>query len=175
VPKSRELAALGLVTVERERVERVIKGRKRVVWGAVHYFVHRQPVTPKNAKNRPILLKSFSSTVEQIDSQSLSNPPVSDVSLNTSAHEHNQSHQSDRDSVGTDDDFIKAILENPKTKDPQGQIAAALAIIKERAHATGVKIQSVKYYEKALENFNFESGNDREELLRRLRTEREEV
>lgn len=76
----RELVALGFVTMERERVERVIGGRRRVVMGAVHYIVYRQPVTSKSAKKQPFLLKSISSTVEEIDSQFLSETPSGTVS-----------------------------------------------------------------------------------------------
>lgn len=71
----RELIALGLVTMEHKRVERVIGGRKRVVFDAVHYFVHRQPVAAKNAKKQPFLLESIFSTVEKIDSQISSETP----------------------------------------------------------------------------------------------------
>jgi hypothetical protein len=76
----RELVALGLASMERERVERVIKGRKRVVFGITRYFVHRQPAARKKTESKPFLLKSISSTVEKIDSQVFSNPPVGAVS-----------------------------------------------------------------------------------------------
>ena len=63
----RELIALGFVTVRRERVERIIDGRRRVVMGRARYTVHKNPC---------VLLKSISSTVEEIDSQVFPNPPV---------------------------------------------------------------------------------------------------
>ena len=72
----RELVATqGLVTMERERIERVIGCRKRVVLGACHYFVHRQPVPSASRKKQPFLLKSLSSTVEEIDPQFISQHP----------------------------------------------------------------------------------------------------
>lgn len=67
----------------------------------------------------------------------------------------------------TTDALKKAVLQ--KCEDPGGTLAATLDIIIERAQASGVQIRSAKYLETALQNFNFESGNDREELLRRLR------
>jgi hypothetical protein len=62
----RELIALGLVTAERERVSRIIKGRERVVLGRTKYTVHK-PNT---------LLRSISSTVEEIDSQDVPKAPA---------------------------------------------------------------------------------------------------
>jgi len=52
--------------MERERVTRIIGGRKRVVLGSVRYLVQRSPVAREIAKTRPFLLQSFSSTVEKI-------------------------------------------------------------------------------------------------------------
>jgi hypothetical protein len=63
----RELVTFGLVSVERVRVERFINGRRRVVLGPCRYTVHREPT---------VLQQSISSTVEEIDSQVLSNPPM---------------------------------------------------------------------------------------------------
>jgi hypothetical protein len=63
----KELIAFGFVTFRRERVKRFIKGRQRVVLGAYQYTVHKNPC---------VLLKSISSTVEEIDSQVFPNPPV---------------------------------------------------------------------------------------------------
>jgi len=73
----RELITFGFVTTDRERIERFIGGRKRVVLGRTRYRVHRQPMSPcsKISKKPNVLLKSISSTVEEIDSQDLSNPP----------------------------------------------------------------------------------------------------
>ncbi len=71
----RELVAYGLVSVERERVERFIGGRRRVVLGRCRYTVHRQAVAPKTIKKPRILQESIPSTVEEIDPQYLSTPP----------------------------------------------------------------------------------------------------
>ena len=82
----RDLVALGLVTMERERVKRVIKGRIRVVRSFTKYVVFRSPTTNESAakrkqngntdaKNQPILLQSISSTVVEIDSQFFSETP----------------------------------------------------------------------------------------------------
>jgi hypothetical protein len=76
----RELVALGRASWERHRVERVIQGRRRVVLGRVHYYVHREPIIRKTAQTRPFLLQSISSTVEKIDRQFLSNPPTGAMS-----------------------------------------------------------------------------------------------
>jgi len=75
----RELVAAGFVTVDRERVLRIVNGRKRVVMGRCHYFVHRSPIDPKASKRPQILLKSLSCTVQEKDPQYVSNPPFSTV------------------------------------------------------------------------------------------------
>ena len=77
----RELVAYGLVTIERERIERFLGGRRRVVLGPCHYTVHRQAVFPKTAKKPKILQESIFSTVEEIDSQYLSKPPGGSAGL----------------------------------------------------------------------------------------------
>jgi hypothetical protein len=124
----RELIALGLVSFDRERVERFVKGRKRVVLGRTRYCVHRraqiqhyqQNVTPnreldgsekpndfggpvpKIIKTPNVLLKSISSTVEEIDSQILSVTPIealpSAFGFRVSAVGHVMSHPIDRSS-----------------------------------------------------------------------------
>lgn len=77
LPAMRELIAAGFVSVERERVLRLINGRKRFVMGRCHYFVHRNPVNVKASKKPQILLKSLSRTVQERDPQYVSNPPGS--------------------------------------------------------------------------------------------------
>ena len=69
----RELIALGLVTVKRPRVWRVLGGRMRSVLAEAQYTVHREPVLknlqkPKDS-SKVDLQQSISSTVEEIDSQ----------------------------------------------------------------------------------------------------------
>jgi hypothetical protein len=97
LPAMRELVALGLVTMERERIERVIAGRKRVVLGVCHYFVHRQAVAPANRKTKPFFLKSISSTVEEIDRQDLSQHPGSACRRGRGADSGLESVKRDRD------------------------------------------------------------------------------
>lgn len=70
-----ELIALGFVSMRRERVERIIDGRRRVVLGVCHYIVHKHPVVPKNVEKPPNLLKSLSCTEQKKDSQYLSKTP----------------------------------------------------------------------------------------------------
>jgi hypothetical protein len=65
----RELTIAGLVRTERERVTRIVDGRKRVVFGRAHYFVPRQAISEENIKKQPILLRSISSTVQEVDPQ----------------------------------------------------------------------------------------------------------
>jgi hypothetical protein len=90
----RELVAIGLVTYDFERVVRFIGGRRRVVRGRTRYVVHKEAITPNSGSStaqnpnvlggsvreiieKPrILLKSISSTVEEIDSQDLSEAPT---------------------------------------------------------------------------------------------------
>jgi hypothetical protein len=90
----RELVAMGFVTRDFERVLRFIGGRRRMVRGRTQYKVHREAsisnaddstsqkpnvlgeAARKIVKNPNILLKSISSTVEEIDSQEVSNPPT---------------------------------------------------------------------------------------------------
>lgn len=97
----RELRDAGLVTFDRERVPRIIGGRKRVVAGRSRYVVHKTLVKAKptdsfNENTRVsgymlqkssvkprILLKSISSTVQKIDPQGFSNPPYEPVPSNS--------------------------------------------------------------------------------------------
>jgi hypothetical protein len=68
----RELAAAGLVSFERERLLRVVRGRRREVLGRTRYVVHRGPAGGDGATAQGpqvVLQKSISSTVEEIDSQ----------------------------------------------------------------------------------------------------------
>jgi hypothetical protein len=80
----RELKEAGLVSFERERVIRFIRGRWREVRGCTEYKVYKVPV-PSDSRSpaaRPgahcgkvILLESISSTVEEIDSQVFTEAP----------------------------------------------------------------------------------------------------
>ncbi len=71
----RELVAAGFVSVDRERVLRIVNGRKRVVMGQCHYSVHRNPIDATTTPKPQILLKSLSCTVQEKDPQYVSNPP----------------------------------------------------------------------------------------------------
>jgi len=64
------------------------------------------------------------------------------------------------------DDLKKSYL--AKCKDPDGVLSLAIDIIVERAESSGVKIKSEKYLETAINNFSFESGKDRDELVGRM-------
>jgi hypothetical protein len=170
----RELQVLGYVTVKRERVLRVIGGRKRMVLGAVHYVVHRQPVATeqlsKTPKAKPILLESIPSTVEKIDSQFFSDSPVGD-SFGSSALDSSASRQV----TSANSDDYASYLERLKREylarceDPEGQIALALEIVCERILSSRIRVSSNAYFDVALMNF-FEDENDREKLRRRLHT-----
>jgi hypothetical protein len=119
----RELIALGLVTLERRRVWRVLGGRMRSVLGEARYTVHREPV-PKNHQkanksSKVDLLKSIPSTVEEIDSQYLSNPPLGAGSVlvcssKVLAEQRNHPHQST--AVKDEDDCSSTVNENSKPK-----------------------------------------------------------
>jgi hypothetical protein len=156
----RELVALGLASMERERVERVIKGRKRAVFGIAHYFVYRQPATRKKPRTKPFLLESISSTVEKIDSQVFPNPPtgaVSNYSVVSSVVLENQkgriSHHHP-EQPKPDDDFpsrfeklqnaAQAILVE-RGEDAEF-VEAAIQFIDERAAALGKSPASAAYY-----------------------------
>jgi hypothetical protein len=66
-----------------------------------------------------------------------------------------------------DDDFKKIVL--AKCEDSNGDVSIALNIIIERARRSGINIASPKYLEVALDRFNFQEGQDREELMQRRR------
>jgi hypothetical protein len=103
----RELIALGLVTLERPRVWRMIGGRMRAVLAEAHYTVHREPVLKNHQKaegsSKVDLLKSISSTVEEIDSQYVSKPPLSAASVpvcfskGSAERAHHHHHATDED------------------------------------------------------------------------------
>lgn len=61
------------------------------------------------------------------------------------------------------DDLKKSFLS--KCQDPHGQIAAIVEIVCGRAERSGVVIKTESYLEKAVESFDTQGGQDREELL----------
>lgn len=76
----RELIAVGLVTLKRARVCRLIDGRRRSVLGETQYTVHREPVLKDHHEakdsSKVDLVKSISSTVVEIDSQFIPEIPT---------------------------------------------------------------------------------------------------
>jgi hypothetical protein len=56
-----------------------------------------------------------------------------------------------------------------KCQDPEGMIAAIVEIVCERATKSGVKIRTEAYIQKAVESFDTQVWQDREELQRRLK------
>lgn len=65
------------------------------------------------------------------------------------------------------DDLKKSFLS--KCTDPRGEIAIVVEIVCERAAKSGTAIKSEAYIAKAVETFDFEAGQDKEELQQRLR------
>jgi hypothetical protein len=61
------------------------------------------------------------------------------------------------------DDFKKRVL--AKCEDPAGDLAIALDVIVERVRRSGVNVTSQKYLEVALERFDFQAGQDREDWM----------
>jgi hypothetical protein len=185
----RELQALGLVTIDRERVMRVIKGRKRKVFGIARYFVHRQPINEKNLINKPFLLKSVSSTVEEIDSQVLSNPPfgveyqgevVVPGSDSKDVYGKNQNHHRKDDDASVSLSRLEKLLVKAKTflvnkdEDPEF-VEAALEFIEERSEMCGGTPASAKYYIASFETLKHSSEDMAEiwEIVNRKRELRE--
>jgi hypothetical protein len=85
LPAMRELVAAGLVTAKRTRVWQKMDGRMRAVAGPTEYTVHREPAPKIHQKTRHSskvhLQKSIFSTVQEMDPQVLSNPPVRGAGL----------------------------------------------------------------------------------------------
>ena len=65
------------------------------------------------------------------------------------------------------DDLKKLFLE--KCENPNEYTSAALDIIISRAEASGVTIRTVNYLETSMEAFNFQYGQDHEELMQAVR------
>lgn len=153
----RELIGAGLVTVERESVLRIIEDRRRVVWAGTRYTVHRQSLPienhqnigvcarpiPKTVKKPNVLPKSISSTVEEIDPQYLSNPPlgagsVSVLPLNCS--EIPPSGVSHHQHPATDDDDCGLPSKESSKPKPETKGKIPVEEIAERAPKTEIKL-----------------------------------
>jgi hypothetical protein len=79
---------------------------------------------------------------------------------------HTENHQRSADDFSNGDrldDFKKKVL--AKCKDPNGQLATALDVIVERVMRAGVPITSPNYLEAALQRFDFQRGQDREDWM----------
>ena len=142
------------MTMHRERVERVIKGRRRTVLGRVLYVIHKRP---------PILLQSISSTVEEIDSQYLSNPPLAassgesarEIASGRARESYHQKH------LATDDGFRSSTSQSSKkakaktillSKGLDSQLVdVALARVSDLAGAIKVVPGSPAYYVASVE------------------------
>ena len=61
------------------------------------------------------------------------------------------------------DDYKKIVL--AKCKDPDGILSTALDVIIDRATRSGINVASPNYLEVALDRFNFEEGQDREDWM----------
>jgi hypothetical protein len=157
-----ELMAVGLASRERETVTIYKSGRRRVVWGACHYFVYRQP---KTTKKPYILPMPDSSAAEESGTQVFSETPTS-ARLGSAGSDFVVSEaEREKSSSPADrlDDFKKITL--AKCKDPDGILSTALDIIIDRARGSGINVTSPRYLETSLKRFNFEEGQDREELM----------
>ncbi len=112
----KELIKKGWASCVRERVEHWKDGRKRIVLGRAHYFVHREPQTVKSPM---ILLKSDSPTVGEPDPQSISKTPYSDCGRRGSSDvqpENEIEEQSSSPTPAPDDDARIGASASPNRK-----------------------------------------------------------
>jgi hypothetical protein len=127
LPAMRELIATGYVTVKRPRVWRMIGGRMRAVAGPTQYTVHREPAPRIDQQSKDSskvhLQESISSTVQKMDSQFFSNPPLrADGSVFS---EHTQGLEITVESnhqrhLPADDEFSASSFNNMKTEKARG-------------------------------------------------------
>lgn len=99
-------------------------------------------------------------TIQTPDSR-LQNTPSSD----RSPQDHKTVESSS--SSGKLDDFKKSFLS--KCEDPHGIVAAMIEIVCARAEKSGIQIRSEAYIAKAIETFDTQSGQDKEDLQQFLR------
>jgi len=133
------------------------------VLGTCHYFVHRQPVPSANRKKQPFLLKSFSSTVEEIDPQFISQHPGGpcrgrDSEVNSAKRDLRHHHRQI-----ADDDCAPSLPTNEKPNrievlqdraidhliglgEDRETVEVAIEMIDERAARFGTTPKSEKYY-----------------------------
>lgn len=159
-----ELMAAGYVTRQRESVEIYQRGRKRVVWGRAHYWVHRQPKVATNSRTskKPYILPMPDfSAAEESGTQFLSNPPsgvecrggglsseIDSRKVTQSNHRHPEK-ETDDDSV-----FVRAkrMLLETRPAEEAPYIENGLEMIGHRVHESGIKPASPQYYIQAYEN-----------------------
>jgi hypothetical protein len=173
----RELIDAGLVGLEFEMAVRFIGGRRRAVRSRSQYTVHRTAQEPNDSggadpqfvEKPRILLKSISSTVEEIDSQDLSKlPPPATASGGVVGVPSAEKRESDKSSSRSsppkaDDDLffypdlealepkIQEPIEKAKTRllkdglDPH-LVSAGLQLIEERADYLGTTPQFASYF-----------------------------
>jgi hypothetical protein len=158
----RELVAAGLVSFERERVHRKVRGRFREVLGRSRYVVHRSPMelsregfVPVQGKAR-VLLQSISSNVEEIGSQVFSETP-SQVSEKVDESSSRASPAKADDDSLPRPDFEAIDLRNEEVRAeasrslrakgwPGHVVDAGLQYIAERVDHSGVAPNSPQYY-----------------------------
>jgi hypothetical protein len=91
--------------------------------------------------------------------------PKSNSNLNSKSSSPNSTGEADESSPNRDrlDDFKEQVL--AKCTDPKGQLAIALDVIVDRARRSGTNVTSSKYLEIALQRFDFQEGQDREDWM----------
>jgi hypothetical protein len=107
-----------------------------------------------------------SGTTQRVKNQGSESGAVSSVFENNSgeilSHHHPPQAQTLCSPNGDRlDDFKKIVL--AKCKDPDGMLSIALDVIVERTRRSGINVTSPKYLEVALDRFNFQEGQDRED------------
>jgi hypothetical protein len=189
----RELRLAGLASATRERVLRVIDGRRHMVLGCSLYVVHRQAVIPANFKNQPILLESDCPTVGESDPQIIQTHQGAGVSTGfavprgegisgASAHNHHlpaEAHQSDDDRAGVLNHFEKIQDKAKGALVAQGGepdfIDEALLLFDERSELHGSTPATANYYLACFEQLKHDSRQMAElwEVVARRRSLRE--
>jgi hypothetical protein len=165
----RELASAGLVTFERERIVRKVRGRYREVLGRSRYTVHHSPAelsrerfVPAVGKTR-VLLQSISSTVEEIDSQVFSKTPETAKTEKAFSHpplcgKVKKSPTATTPSISpvppnTAEVFRgKAITSLAKKGFDRDLVTIATARIADWARVKNIRVESAAYFEKGAKN-----------------------
>jgi hypothetical protein len=172
----KELLAAGLMHEQRERVSIYDHkaGRMRVVLGETHYFVHRQAEMPKTVKKPMILLDSGLPSLGEPRPQDIQIPkPLPPVGVavvpfvaseSTGLESSSSPHPPKPDDSHSRVESLKAKV-LAKCQGPVEDVAIALDVIIDRAERSGSDINSAHYLEVSLDKFNFQGGQDREDLM----------